>query len=96
MTYADKMRELFDELTYHYEKNHNNEILSKTKLAEMLYVDKSYISKIFNGKIKLTLDMACKLAKIYEVPKEVLTLEMNIRDIPPINKDGLVDKRRKV
>ena len=89
MKYKDMMRELYDDLTDYYADNHNNETISKTQLAKMLNVDKSYVSKIFNGNVRLTLEMTCALAKIYEVPKEVITLEMNIRDIPTISKDGL-------
>lgn len=88
MTYKEKMNELYDALIERYEDLYN-EVINKTKLAKMLHVDKIYVSKLFNADIKPNLIIVSKLSEIFEVPKEVITLEMKIRDIPAINKDGL-------
>ncbi len=91
MDYKKTMKDIFDDINDRYADNHNGVYFKKSDLAKKLHVNKSYISKIIHEDIRLSAEMAQKIAEIYDVPVEVITKKMDVKDIPAINKDGLYE-----
>lgn len=85
------LQDIIDILNEIYEYNHGGEKITYKEVAEQIGLTKSQFSKLLKGTQILKADEAEKLSDFYEVPIEVITGKMDIKDIPAINKDGLFE-----
>lgn len=82
-------RDIIDMLNEDYEYSHNGKRITYNEIAERIGLNKSQFSRLLNGTRILKAEEAENLAEFYNVPTEVITGRMNVRDIPAIKKDGL-------